>query len=77
MNRMSKSIAAESAAWQSLAVPSLPFRKVFAALGHRYVDYIDLVRQRRALAQLDGRLLDDIGVMPQDAAREVAKPFWR
>ena len=77
MNRMSKSIAAESAAWQSLAVPSLRFRKVFAALGHRYIDYIDLVRQRRALAQLDSRLLDDIGVSREDAVREAAKPFWR
>jgi uncharacterized protein YjiS (DUF1127 family) len=77
MNRMSKSIAAESAAWQSLAILSVPFRKVFAALGHRYVDYIDLIRQRRALAQLDSRLLDDIGVSREDAVREAAKPFWR
>jgi len=77
MNRMSKSIAAESAAWQSLAVPSAPFRKVFAALGHRYVDYIDLVRQRRTLAQLDSRLLDDIGVSREEAVREARKPFWQ
>ena len=35
------------------------------------------VRQRRALAQLDRRLLRDIGVTPEQAEREAAKPFWR
>lgn len=34
-------------------------------------------RQRIALAELDQRLLADIGVSHQDAARETAKPFWR
>ena len=34
-------------------------------------------RQRLALANLDDRLLDDIGVTFPEAAREVAKPFWR
>lgn len=32
--------------------------------------------QRRDLAGLDARLLDDIGVTPAQAAREAAKPFW-
>ena len=34
-------------------------------------------RQRRALARLDGRLLRDIGVTPEQAAGESTKPFWR
>ena len=34
-------------------------------------------RQRAALATLDARLLDDIGVDRQAALREAAKPFWR
>lgn len=34
-------------------------------------------QQRRALAQLDDRLLRDIGVDRQDALLEAAKPFWR
>lgn len=34
-------------------------------------------RQRRALAQLDDRLLRDIGVSREQAARESARPFWR
>lgn len=34
-------------------------------------------RQRRALALLDIRLLSDVGLSPEDVARECAKPFWR
>lgn len=33
-------------------------------------------RQRRALRELDGRLLRDIGVSPEQRARECGKPFW-
>jgi uncharacterized protein YjiS (DUF1127 family) len=33
-------------------------------------------RQRRALAELDDRLLRDIGVTSAQARREAAKPFW-
>jgi uncharacterized protein YjiS (DUF1127 family) len=34
-------------------------------------------RTRRALADLDQHLLDDIGRGRLDAQRESAKPFWR
>jgi uncharacterized protein YjiS (DUF1127 family) len=34
-------------------------------------------RQRRRLAQLDDRLLQDIGVDRVAAMKEVSKPFWR
>jgi uncharacterized protein YjiS (DUF1127 family) len=34
-------------------------------------------RQRRTLAELDDRLLDDIGVTRSEARREAAKPLWR
>ncbi len=34
-------------------------------------------RQRHALAELDERLLKDIGLSRADVAREVSKPFWR
>jgi uncharacterized protein YjiS (DUF1127 family) len=33
-------------------------------------------RQRRALAELDDRLLRDIGVTFEQAKREAARPFW-
>jgi uncharacterized protein YjiS (DUF1127 family) len=39
--------------------------------------WIERSRQRHALAELDGRLLKDIGVTRAQAAREIAKPFWR
>ena len=35
------------------------------------------IRERRALATMDERLLRDIGINRLDAARECAKPFWR
>ena len=31
---------------------------------------------RRALSRLDARLLDDVGISPEAAARETAKPAW-
>ena len=34
-------------------------------------------RQRRALANLDDRLLNDVGITRSEAAREIAKPIWR
>lgn len=33
--------------------------------------------QRRDLSDLDDRLLADIGITPEAARRECAKPFWR
>lgn len=34
-------------------------------------------RDRNRLAHLDTHLLRDIGLDPQDARRECAKPFWQ
>ena len=34
------------------------------------------VRTRRALAELDARLLADVGLTRAEAAREAGKPFW-
>jgi len=39
--------------------------------------WIECARQRRALGELDDRMLRDIGITRCDAARECAKPFWR
>ena len=33
--------------------------------------------QRRTLARLDFRLLQDVGITPADRAIEVGKPFWQ
>ena len=40
-------------------------------------DWIERVRQRRALATLDDGMLRDIGVTRVEAARECENPFWR
>ena len=39
--------------------------------------WIERVRQRQALAALDDKMLQDIGITRFDAARECGKPFWR
>ena len=39
--------------------------------------WIDRSNQRHALADLDDRLLRDIGVSGGAAFREASKPFWR
>ena len=39
--------------------------------------WIERSRQRHALACLDDRMLQDVGINRSDAAREAARPFWR
>jgi uncharacterized protein YjiS (DUF1127 family) len=46
------------------------------ALGHVVTLWARLFAERRALSQLDERLLRDIGLNEGDAAREAARPFW-
>lgn len=47
----------------------------------RFVRWCVLCReraaQRRHLAELDERMLKDVGLTPSDAVRECAKPWWR
>jgi uncharacterized protein YjiS (DUF1127 family) len=39
--------------------------------------WMERSQQRRALAELDDRLLRDIGLTREDALQECANPFWR
>ena len=50
-------------------------RLFLASLNHLQLWY-ERSRQRRYLARLDDRLLDDIGVDRSAAMEEVSKPFW-
>ncbi|WP_172294920.1 DUF1127 domain-containing protein [Pseudoruegeria sp. HB172150] len=34
-------------------------------------------RSRKALAELDHFMLFDIGITPEQARREISRPFWR
>lgn len=56
-------------------------RQVKASLVARTVDLLltwsDRMRQRRHLAELDDRLLQDIGVSRADIESEISRPFWR
>lgn len=35
------------------------------------------IEQRRALRELDERLLADVGLTPEQAMKEANRPFWR
>jgi uncharacterized protein YjiS (DUF1127 family) len=47
--------------------------RVAAWCAHCYARH----EQRRDLAELDARMLKDVGIAPADAAEEIRKPFWR
>jgi len=40
-------------------------------------DWIARSDQRRVLGELTGHFLNDIGMSPDEARREAAKPFWQ
>jgi uncharacterized protein YjiS (DUF1127 family) len=42
-----------------------------------FMRWYDRYLQRRALAELDDRMLRDIGLTRSQAEREIRKPFWR
>jgi uncharacterized protein YjiS (DUF1127 family) len=60
-----------------------PARHRVSTAGHGYVFvrliaiWIERARQRHALADLDDRLLSDIGITRREATGECGKPFWR
>ncbi len=63
-----------------LMIPGAPFipgRQVRASIWCRVQEAWRRYRSRQALAQLDARLLRDIGVTFAEAENEVNKPFWR
>lgn len=39
--------------------------------------WAQLYRSRQDLRDLDGHLLRDIGISPEDAEREARRPFWQ
>ena len=55
----------------------VPWPFIRFAAASRVALWIERVRQRAALADLDDHMLRDIGVTRVEAARECDKPFWR
>ena len=55
---------------------STPHRIKRKALGARILGLLSLARQRRTLAQLDDRALDDIGISRAEAQTEATRPIW-
>lgn len=55
----------------------LSMRDRMEHLWYRLEQWRERSRQRRALLNLDDRLLRDIGVSRADAEREGRKPFWQ
>lgn len=58
------------------AAPFAVLRVRFDRMWRRLGFIVERQRQRRALAQLDARMLADIGVSADAARREANKPFW-
>ena len=48
-----------------------------ARLWSRFLEMLELRRQRRALARLENHLLDDIGLTRDDVERELARSIWK
>jgi len=56
--------------------PSLARLLSPAVIGDYLVRLWQSHRERQSLAELDTRLLRDIGIEPSAAAREIERPFW-
>ncbi|HKY85504.1 MAG TPA: DUF1127 domain-containing protein [Pseudorhodoplanes sp.] len=76
MIRIDQTMVAEIGIWQNFP-PRSGLRRMLMALAARADTCIARRRQRRALAELDDRLLRDIGLTAYDVTRETGKPFWR
>ena len=65
----------ESLAWHTVQALTAALRHLWRAsqnAGWRLARQ----RTRRALAQLDDRMLADVGITREQALREAEKPFW-
>jgi uncharacterized protein YjiS (DUF1127 family) len=56
--------------------PQSRLRRVLMRMAGHCGLWVTRIRSRQALAELDDRLLRDVGLTRYDAARETNKPFW-
>ena len=74
---MSKLSASDFANYRATAVNRIELPPILFGLIETMAVWIVRRRQRHALAELDDHLLDDVGLSPEQARREAAKPFWK
>ena len=55
--------------------PALTSIRPLSLIGAAF-SLLALSRSRQALADLDARALEDIGLTPHDARREASRPVW-
>jgi len=65
-----------AASTQPVLVTRRPSRGI-GLLAEIVNEWTERHRSRRDLAQLDARLLRDIGLTPSEATEEAAAPFWK
>ncbi|HVI51331.1 MAG TPA: DUF1127 domain-containing protein [Candidatus Sulfotelmatobacter sp.] len=68
-------LSVHTAARQATASPPAQ-PGLFLRLCLRLEQWVQRVNDRRLLAQMDDRMLKDIGISSADALKESAKPFW-
>lgn len=62
---------------QNTASLRLPIREILKGFLGMLKHWRQRSRSRRALAELDERLLQDVGLTASDAYNECSLPFWR
>ena len=71
------SLTGPATAFVRRGFPAIPWRDYLHAMAPALARYGARHTQRRALGELDDRLLADIGLSRSDAMAEARKPFWR
>ena len=59
-----------------LAAPEAP-RPILLRLADLLIGWLQRSQERRMLADVDDRMLRDVGIDRADLQAEAAKPFWR
>jgi uncharacterized protein YjiS (DUF1127 family) len=70
----------ERKALASDAALSATSRRISARIARHWARFLaaqEIRRQRRALAQLENHLLDDIGLTRDDVERELSRSMWK
>jgi uncharacterized protein YjiS (DUF1127 family) len=76
-HQMSKLSASDFANYRTTAANRIELPLILFGLIETMAVWVVRRHQRRALAELDEHLLNDVGLSPEQARREAAKPFWK